>query len=222
MLLDAAGLGRWARPALGIYTRAWGRWVLRAVGVRATVEGIENVPDDDRICFVANHQGDLDIVIMLAFMPRPVGFVAKSEAAWFPFINIWIAALGSSFINRKSPRQGMKAIERGVRSIGRGHAMVVYPEGTRSRSPAMLPFRKGAFKLATRSDATIVPVSIDGSFKVWEAHNRIESADVRVVVHPPIRTAGLGAEERKAVPELARAAIASGLSAPGAPEGSIA
>jgi len=212
LVSDLVGLGRFIRPAVGAFTRFWARSVLWAVGAKTTVSGLENVPGDERLCFVANHQGDLDIVMMLAFMPRPVGFIAKSQAALFPFINIWIAALGSSFIVRNNPRQGMKAISRGVRSIERGHALVIYPEGTRSRGPAMLPFHKGAFKLATRSGATIVPVSIDGAWKVWEAHQRIESAEVRIIVHPPVRTAGLDPEQRKAVPGLVEAAIASGLS----------
>jgi 1-acyl-sn-glycerol-3-phosphate acyltransferase len=211
MVFDRIGLSRTTRPALGWFIRSWSRAILRAIGARITITGLENIPDDERLCFVGNHQGDLDIVIMLAYLPRPVGFIAKSQAAWFPFLNIWIAVLGSSFIKRNSPKQGMKAIARGVRSIERGHALVIYPEGTRSRGPAMLPFHKGAFKLATRSGATIVPVTIDGSWRVWEAHTRIESGDVRVVVHPPIRTASLDVEERKAVPARVEAAIASAL-----------
>jgi len=211
MALDLVGLGRACRPALGLFIRAWARSVLWAVGVRTTVTGLENIPDDEKLCFVVNHQGDLDVVIMEAFMSRPLGFIAKSQAAWFPFLNLWIAALGSSFIDRRSPRQGKKAIDRGVRRIENGRSMVIYPEGTRSRSREMLPFRKGAFKLATRPGATIVPVTIDGSFLVWEAHGRIESADVRVVVHPPVRTADLSPDEKKTLPETIRATIASGL-----------
>lgn len=219
MVLDFIGLGRAARPALGWFIRAWSRTILWAIGARVTITGLENVPADERLCFVGNHQGDLDIVIMLAYLPRPVGFIAKSQAAWFPFLNIWIAALGSSFIKRNSPKQGMKAIARGVRSIERGHALVIYPEGTRSRGPAMLPFHKGAFKLATRSGATIVPVTIDGSWRVWEARKRIESGDVQVVIHPPIRTAGLDAEQRKSVPVRVEAAIASALASTGTEAG---
>ncbi len=212
MVLNLAGLGRPARFLMGTVSRAWARSVLWAVGARTTVSGLEHVPDDERICFVANHQGNLDIVMMLAYMPRPVGFIAKSEAALFPFLNIWIAALGSAFIDRKSPRRGKKAIDRGIRNIVRGHAIVIYPEGTRSRGPGMLPFRKGAFKLAFRSDATIVPVTIDGAWKVWEAHRRIESADVRIVVHPPVPVAALDAEQRKELPARVEAVIASALS----------
>jgi len=212
---DLIGLGRATRPALGWFIRGWSRAILWAIGAHVTITGLENVPDEERICFVGNHQGDLDIVIMLAYLPRPVGFIAKSQAAWFPFLNIWIAVLGSSFIKRNSPKQGMKAIARGVRSIERGHALVIYPEGTRSRGPMMLPFHKGAFKLATRSGATIVPVTVDGSWQVWEAHKRIEAGEVRVVIHPPVRTAGLDVEQRKAVPALVEAAIVSALAGTG-------
>ena len=216
MLFDLIGLESLVRPVLGLMARSWARFMLWAIGVKAHVSGLENVPKEERICFVSNHQGDLDIVMMLAFMPRPVGFISKSEAAWFPFVNLWIAALGSSFIKRNSPRQGKKAIDRGVRSIERGHALVIYPEGTRSRGPAMLPFRKGAFKLATRSNAFIVPVTIDGTWKVWEAHKKIEAADVNIVVHPAFPTAELGIEEKKALPDMVEAVIRSGLAASGA------
>lgn len=215
MLFDIIGLTALVRPVLGVMARAWARFFLRAMGVSVVVSGLENVPDEERLCFVSNHQGDLDIVLMLAFMPRPVGFIAKSEAAWFPFVNLWIAALGSAFIRRKSPRQGKKAIDRGVRNIERGHALVIYPEGTRSRGPTMLPFRKGAFKLATRSEATIVPITIDGTWKAWESHNRIESAQISLVVHPAFPTANLSIEEKKDLPEHIEAVIKSGLSAGG-------
>ncbi|MBN2876000.1 MAG: 1-acyl-sn-glycerol-3-phosphate acyltransferase, partial [Spirochaetales bacterium] len=90
IVAEAVGLGRLSRPALGCLMRAWTRFILWIMGVRTIVEGLENVPADRKLCFVGNHQGDLDIVMMLAYMPRPVGFIAKSEAAWFPFLNLWI------------------------------------------------------------------------------------------------------------------------------------
>lgn len=211
ILLDLAGLGKMARPVLGAVMRLWGRTMLKAMGVRTMITGLDNVPDDERLCFISNHQGDLDIILMVAYMPRPVGFIAKSQAAWFPFVNLWGFALGSAFIVRNNPRRGKKAIDRGVRSIQRGHAIAIYPEGTRSRGPAMLPFKKGSFKLATLAGATIVPVTIDGSYKAWEESMRIRPADVRIVVHAPIRTEGMDPEERKALPEKVRDIVASAL-----------
>ena len=73
------------------------------------------------------------------------------------------------------------------------------------------PFKKGSFKLATLAGATIVPVTIDGSYKAWEESMRIRPADVRIVVHAPIRTEGMDPEERKALPEKVRDIVASAL-----------
>ena len=75
----------------------------------------------------------------------------------------------------------------------------------------MLPFKKGSFKLATLAGAVIVPVTIDGTYKAWEEHMRIRPADVRIVVHPPIRTEEMGLEERRALPDRVRDIIASAL-----------
>lgn len=213
LLLEAFGLGRLAMPALRWTVRTWALVVLRIIGVRLSVSGLEKVPASGRLCFVGNHQGDLDIVIMEAVLPSPAGFIAKSQVAWFPFLNLWALALGSAFIVRNSPHRGRKAIVRGVESIKRGKAIVIYPEGTRSRGRAMLPFKRGSLKLATMAEAAIVPVTIDGSFRVWEEHRRIRAAKVTVQFHDPIPTAGLDPEARKELPDRVRAAIAAGLAA---------
>ncbi|TFG81202.1 MAG: 1-acyl-sn-glycerol-3-phosphate acyltransferase, partial [Spirochaetales bacterium] len=91
---------------------------------------------------------------------------------------------------------------------------LIYPEGTRSRGDVMGEFKRGAFKLATLSGVTIVPVTVDGSWHVWEEYKRIRPATVRVVMHPAIATLDLDTQARKALPARVRAIIASAL--PGA------
>ena len=212
IIMNFLGLDRFFRPLLGTMTQAWARLMLKMIGIKLIVSGAENIPKVDRLVFVANHPGDLDIIIMLAIAGRPVGFIAKSETAWFPFLNLWILALGSAFIKRNNLRKGRKAIEKGIRSVEKGRAIAIFPEGTRSRSFGMLPFRKGAFKLATRSKASIVPITIDGSFMAWESEKRVKAATVKVSIHKAIETSSLDTEERKALASRVESVIASALS----------
>lgn len=211
LVAEWLGLGRWTRGALGACVRAWARSIMWASGAAVTVQGLEHVPASGRLCFVSNHQGDMDIVMTLAYLPRTVGFMAKSQAAWMPILNLWVAVLGSVFLDRGSLEKGKQSIDRGVRNIERGRALCIYPEGTRSRGPRMGPFRNGGFKLATRAGAMVVPITIDGAYRIWEATHRIVPSAVRFVVHPAIPTTDMGPDERRALPDRVRTIIESAL-----------
>jgi 1-acyl-sn-glycerol-3-phosphate acyltransferase len=189
----------------------WARLVMAATGSTLEAHGLENIPLTGSVCFVGNHPGDFDILITLALIDRPFGFTAKKEALFFPFIGLYVWLLGGVFIDRKSAHKALKSIETGAERIRKGGAMIIFPEGTRNRGKGFLPFRPGAFKLATMADSPIVPVSITGSHKVWEEHMRIRGAAVRVVFGEPIPTAGLKGDERRALVDRTRAAIEAGL-----------
>ena len=77
--------------------------------------------------------------------------------------------------------------------------MIIFPEGTRSKSDTMGIFKNGSIKLATRAEATIVPVTISGSWHAWEENLRIEPADIKFTVHEAVPTKDLSAEERKSL-----------------------
>ena len=142
--------------------------------------------------------------------------MAKREALFMPFLNLWIVALGGLFVDRKRPSKAARAIERGARRLKAGGVMIIYPEGPRSRSDRRGQFRRGAFKLPTSAGVPIVPVTVDGSWHVWEEFSRVRPARVRIVMHPAIDTASLGPDERKALPERVRSVIASALPGGGA------
>jgi 1-acyl-sn-glycerol-3-phosphate acyltransferase len=120
-------------------------------------------------------------------------------------------AMHCVFIKRSSPRESVAVINRAARQISEGHPMVVFPEGTRSKGPAMAPFRPGSLKLALRSGATIVPVTIDGSYMIYEGNNnRITPAAVNLIIHKPVEVALLTEQERKAISQRLRDIIQSG------------
>lgn len=191
--------------------RTWGRLVLASAGTRVEASGLERIPETGKVCLVANHQGYIDIILVLALVRRTVGFVAKKEGLLVPIINLWILAIDSVFLDRKDIARGKRSIDRAVRKVSRGAAMIIFPEGTRSQGGPVAPFRHGSFKLATRAEALLVPVSIDGTAGVWEKTHRITPTTVRFTVHEPIPTAGMGMEERRRLPERVRDIIAAGV-----------
>lgn len=183
----------------------WSRHILRVAGARVTVEGTEHIPRTDRVCFISNHQGYADVPLLLGYTGKRIGIIAKKELARVPIMNIWMHVIGCILIDRKSVRQAHEALEKGIGRIRAGQTMAIFPEGTRSKGPEMNPFRAGSVKLATQAEAVIVPVTIDGTYRLLEEHGRVSPAAVRITIHPPIPTAGMTPEDRRALcPRLER------------------
>ena len=175
----------------------WARIVIFIIGCPMTVEGRENIPKDGAVCFVSNHVGIFDIVLSLAYIGQPFGFIAKKELLYLPFFNMWIHILGGLFIDRKNIRKAIKTINLGIKKLQDGNSMLIFPEGTRSKGRGLLHFRSGAVKLATNSLAPIVPIAIEGSYEVFEKDYRVHKAPVRMIFCPIINTAEMSAEERR-------------------------
>ncbi len=162
--------------------------------------------------FVSNHQSDFDIAIFLAMLPeKKEGFVAKVELEKIPFLSAWMKRIHCIFLDRKDMKQSAKTILEGIKLLKSGHSMVVFPEGTRSKGEQIGEFKAGSFKLATKSKVPIVPVTIDGSYKIMEgSHYRICPAKVNVYVHKPIETVTIPKQEEGKLPEMVEKIIREG------------
>ncbi|GHV85490.1 1-acyl-sn-glycerol-3-phosphate acyltransferase [Spirochaetia bacterium] len=177
--------------------QAWARVIIVLTGCSMTVTGRENIPKKGGLCFVSNHVGIFDIILALAYAGRPFGFVAKKELIFVPGINIWIYLLGGLFIDRGHPRKALKTINLGIKRIKAGAAMLIFPEGTRSRGRGIGPFHPGSLKLASQSEAPIVPMAITGSYDVFEKNYRVHSGPVSISFLPPVNPAELPPADRK-------------------------
>jgi 1-acyl-sn-glycerol-3-phosphate acyltransferase len=177
--------------------QAWALMMIKFTGCEMTVTGREQIPRKGGVCFVSNHGSIFDIVLHLAYDSRPIGFIAKKELAYIPFLNMWIYLLGGLFIDRKNIRKAIGTINKGIARIKAGGAMIVFPEGRRSRGQGLLPFRPGSLKLATQAGAPIIPVALSGSYDVFERHYRLHPGPVSVRYGAPIPTADLPPEGRK-------------------------
>jgi 1-acyl-sn-glycerol-3-phosphate acyltransferase len=192
--------------------RTWARLLLCFAGARVEVLGLQNLPTAGGSLFVSNHQGAFDIPLLLGYIPGFKGFVAKKEAGRLPIVGIWIRLLRCIILDRKDLRQSARAIARGVSDLQAGRSLIVFPEGTRSKSNVMKRFKDGSFKLATRSGAAIVPLTIDGSYRLLEGNRgRISPGKVHLHIHPPIKLQGLNDAEKGTLTETVQRIIASKL-----------
>ena len=179
------------------FAQAVARIGIFLTGCSMTVTGRENIPKKGRVCFVANHVGVFDILLTAAYAGRAFGFIAKKELRALPVYNLWILVLGGFFIDRKTPRKAIKTINLGIKSIIAGGAMLIFPEGTRSRGQGVGTFLPGALKLATQSEALIVPIAISGSYEVFEKTYRVRSSRVSIHFLPPVNPMEIALEDRK-------------------------
>ncbi|EOR24464.1 1-acyl-sn-glycerol-3-phosphate acyltransferase [Clostridium sartagoforme AAU1] len=185
-------------------TSAWANSLLKVAGVRVNVHGLENLPKDQNVLFIGNHQGNFDIPIYISKIPVPKGFVSKIEVKKIPGVSTWMEYMHCVFMDRSNLRKAGEAIIQGVKVLKNGHSLVIFPEGTRSKGDKMGEFKAGSFKLATKSKVPIVPVTMSGSYKIMESNKRkwiINPANVDLYIHPAIETANLTKEEQDILPK---------------------
>ncbi len=179
----------------------WARMTLRFTGSRVSVGGRELIPSGQPLCFVGNHQGMFDIPAFLGHVGRPAGFIAKQELFKVPVISLWMKQIPCVFIDRKSSRKARESFQHSVALIQSGHPLVIFPEGTRSRSDHLGQFRPGALKLPLLAGATIVPFAIKGSWRVFEIDKRIHKTTIQLRFLPPIPPEDPIYKDKQALPE---------------------
>jgi len=199
LIFYAIGFKRAMRQVFYRIAQGWGLAIIKLTGCKVTVTGRENVPKKGGVCFVSNHSGYFDIILLLAYCGRMVGFVAKKELGFVPFLNIWIYMLGGLFIDRSTLKNASRTINKGVEKIKSGNGLIIFPEGHRSKGRGLLPFHPGSLKLATMAEAPIVPTVIEGSYELWEKNKRITKTPLKVTFCEPIDTASLPVTDRKLI-----------------------
>lgn len=192
----------------------WAGKLLRLAGVKVTVEGLENIPKDRACVFVANHRSYYDIPLMLTQLDAPHGLVAKQQVEKLPLVRGWMRLLHCVFLDRDDARKAMSSLNEAIENVKKGYSVTIFPEGTRNKGAegSLLEFKGGAFRIATKSGAPVVPVAITGSRDIMENNNMLmRPATVTMRILPPIETEGLSRPEIKTLPERTKAAIGAHL-----------
>lgn len=179
--------------------RNWGRTELWAAGVRTRVRGLENVSHTSPQIFVANHQSIFDIFAILACVPASVRFVAKKELGRIPIFALAMRAAGHVFIDRKDRRGASEAMRVAGERMKRDRlSLGLFPEGTRSPTGSLREFKRGTFALAIGTQVPIVPLAVDGGYRV-STRGRIRAGRMDLSLGAPMPTEGKTAEDRDEV-----------------------
>lgn len=181
--------------------QGWATKLLQKAGVQVQVEGLENIPQGPCV-FVGNHQGYFDIPLLLSCLDCPHPLIAKMEIAKIPLVRGWMEELRCLFIDRENARQAMDCLKEANNLLQEGYSVVIFPEGTRSKGGPIKDFKGGGIRLATRAKVPVVPLCIEGTYKVMEQnHYWIHPAQVRLRILSPVETAGLNREQIRALDE---------------------
>lgn len=164
----------------------WFTKLLKIAGVTVTVNGEENLIDSPHV-LVANHQGNFDIPILSVYTGSLRGFMAKIETQKIPFIGKWMEHMNCIFLDRSSMKSSAKSMISAINLLKSGKSLVIFPEGTRNKGGEIKEFKEGAFRIAQKAKVAVIPVSINGSYKVMEANGGIiKPHHVTVTIHKAI------------------------------------
>jgi 1-acyl-sn-glycerol-3-phosphate acyltransferase len=179
--------------------RRWSKdnlWLSRA---RVEIDGLENIDLNYPQIFVANHSGLHDILSLAAYLPIQFRWVAKKALFKVPFMGWHMQHSGYIPIDRDNPREAAKSIVEAARVIRNGVNAIAFPEGTRSRTGKLGTFRSGAFALALRTGIPLVPITLEGSYRVIMPMTLQVNPGtiIRIKIAKPINLASYGKTEKQ-------------------------
>lgn len=196
---------------------ALGKFAMRIsppiLGLRLKISGQENINPQQSYVFMANHLSFLDGPLLFLVIPQPVRVILKKEIFRIPFVGVGMKMVDFVPVDRRGVKGGKKAIQRAVQLMKeRGYSFLIFPEGTRSRTGEIQPFRRGGFFLALASGAPIVPVTIKGTFELMPRGSFFcRPGEIKVIFHPPVSTKGYTPENMPELIEVVRNKILTGL-----------
>ena len=176
-------------------------------GIRTRVVGRENIPGQ-AVVFCSNHQSNIDPPILFRALHPRLHILFKAELKKLPLLGKAFQIGGFVPIERTSRENAMAAIDQAAESLRQGNSFLTFPEGTRSRTGALLPFKRGPFMMALKAQVPVVPVAVQGGAESMRKGSPIvRPTVVSVRIGAPVPTRGMTLDDRETLANLVRARV---------------
>lgn len=192
----------------------WSRCVLWLMLIPVKVEGREHLEKDQSYVFVANHQGSFDIFLIYGYLGRNFKWMMKESLRKIPFVGWACEKSHQIFVDKRGASRIKKTYEDARRTLQGGTSVTVFPEGSRTFTGHIGPFKKGAFALADELQLPVIPITINGSFDILPRQSKIKLVSwnrLSLTIHQAIYPIGQGPENVQATMHQAFDSVMSAL-----------
>ena len=181
---------------------------LGLAGIRYRVRGREHIPKNRAVVFCSNHESNVDPPVLFQALHKRLHVLFKAELTKIPVLGAVMLGGGFVPVERGRREASMVSIDRAAESIRSGNSFLIFPEGTRSRTAELLPFKKGGFIMAIKAQAPIVPVAVSGGRAAMQKGSwLVRPVMVDVRIGEPVETAGFTVDDRDALIAIVRERI---------------
>lgn len=206
----------------GYYPGRWWAWfVMRVFLIPVKVEGRENLEPGQSYVFVSNHQGAFDIFLIYGFLRRNFKWMMKRGIKKIPLVGFACQSAHHIFVDKSGPSKIKDTYEQARKTLQSGMSMVVFPEGRRSPTGQMGPFKKGAFMLADELQLPVVPLTINGSYEIMPRSRDwhwVNWHSITLTIHEPIYPVDYGSRNVQAIMHQSYDSVQSSLDVKYLPE----
>lgn len=196
-----------------LISRFWSWLFLIVAGVSLRVNGLNHIDPRRHYVFMVNHQSNIDIPVLLQSLPGfQLRWLAKKEMLWVPFLGWAMWAARHIAVDRGDRNDALRSLKKAQERMAGGISIVFFPEGTRSSDGGLLPFKRGGFLLAVKTQTLIVPVTINGSGKILAKGDwRLRAGEIQVTVGTPVSVEDYRPGNLRALSTRVRELIAANL-----------